>query len=379
MGTRLADSLVSTTFVLASACVTPRLRLGDTWSRDLQAGPDAPLLTIDFGLEQKVANETILLSSTLTHAEEQQLVALNQGRGVLLPFGAVHSASKLVVLVHGRNGLAGDFERLLDRLSADPAKQVCVFLYDDLGKYLDRAGAELAAALVKLQATFFKHQQPKLEIIAHSMGGVVGRSALNALVQPNWFTPQARLHDVFGLPPANSVFQSVRLIAIDTPWHGFGPAPPALRTLLPFETSLVDLTSTSPLLARVNRIELPPTFSMHLVEADQRAAGLAPDAIKGLGDLNDDDTFRVERSLLGTAPIDDRPDLQNELRALEASNHFARLQRVLREQAGTAEFSRARFQDLLVREGVISRFAGSHRSVLENPDLIEAIALETLP
>ncbi len=356
---------------LGSGCAG--VRLG--WPRG-EAPADAPLLTFDLGVAAKASNLTILNTTQLSKADERQLIRLNGGSGVLLPYKRFVPRPEAVVLVHGLSGTPADFSALVQRLDEDPRKQVYVFLYDDRGQYLERSGLDLAQALLKLRVELLGSAAPRIRIIAHSMGGIVARSALNALVDPHWFPLPLRSR-VDGLgnqiePGAAGLFSHIELVAIDTPWQGYRGAPSGLRRLVPIETSLVDMVSNSVLLTQLFKPRLPDHFSVYLVEADNRAAGLSEDSVRGGMDLDERELGLLSLGLQGKEEaLKHRPDLAHLLAAVKSCADFPA---ALRGLSSAGQFSTAtsvQMQRLLAR--VLHRYAGGHTSVLKNPALIERL------
>lgn len=111
--------------------------------------------------------------------------------------GNVKTQTEPLILVHGMSGSAKNFVPLIPAVSKLSQYQLFYFAYDDLHRSLKRTALELADSLRRLRA-------PRITIIAHSMGGLVAREALNIL---------ARTHQPELLP-------EIHVIAVDSPWHG---------------------------------------------------------------------------------------------------------------------------------------------------------------
>lgn len=135
------------------------------------------------------------------------------GRGALYAVGRgpadFHPERAAWVLVHGLGGNPADLQAIINRFRAAPV-QFYVLCFDDLRRRTSLNGLDLADELRALQQRVLGPGR-ELTLIAHSMGGIVARQALNELT----------------LGPRRGIerFALVRLIAVDTPWHGYpGPA-----------------------------------------------------------------------------------------------------------------------------------------------------------
>jgi len=101
------------------------------------------------------------------------------------------------IFVHGRSGSNQDFDSLVRSVPKLAQQQRAYFSYDDLYQPL-KSSAQALAQTIK------DTREKSVTVIAHSMGGLVAREALNLLAQAK---------DLTDIP-------SVRVITIDTPWQG---------------------------------------------------------------------------------------------------------------------------------------------------------------
>jgi pimeloyl-ACP methyl ester carboxylesterase len=120
---------------------------------------------------------------------------------VLAAYGPLDTSKPPVVLVHGHRASPEVFKALADELSK-AGRQVMIFYYEDSKAGFGTTGPILAREIEKLGAAYGGTGAP-IDVIAHSMGGLVARNALNALD---------------GGPGG---FSQLSLYAIDTPWEGF--------------------------------------------------------------------------------------------------------------------------------------------------------------
>lgn len=292
---------------------------------------------------------------------EEALVESAGGAGVLRPYARYDPALRPVALVHGIKGHPGELRPVADRLLARGDVQPFMFLYDDRRRYLDRSGDDLARALAELACL---RTGQRLVIVAHSMGGIVARCALNSMTDPRWLSASGAAGD-----PCVADFAAIDLLAVDTPWSGFADPAIDLRALWPGERSWVDMVSNSDVLTRLGAPALPVHVKIHHVEADQAGAGLEPDRIRTLGDLDDRALTRLQRAITGDiAALGDDHRLRNLLAALADEASFAELRRALQTSGPLppAELRRALLQ-------AVPRLAGSHTSVLANTALFALI------
>lgn len=316
----------------------------------------------------------------LDEAREAALVATGDGEGLLAPFVRADVRARPLVLVHGIKGHPGELRALAEHALAIGGVQPYLFLYDDRGRYLDRSGDDLALALAAL-ACHVRRAAPVL--VAHSMGGIVARCALNSMTDPRWFPLfshrglRRRKVRVRGSAEALragvrldtacvSEFAAVDLVTVDTPWSGFMNPRADLRRVWLGERTWVDMVSNSTVLTRLCATTLPQHVRIHYIEADQAGAGLAPDRIRTLGDLDDAELVRLQRAILGDpGALGDDRRRHNLFAALRDEHSFPALAARLRARGVV---SPGEFRAELRR--AVPRLAGSHTSVLGNTALL---------
>lgn len=301
-----------------------------------------------------------LTPGDLGDRQEKAIVAAAGGAGMLRPYARHDPALRPVALVHGIKGFPGELRPIADRLLARGDIQPYMFLYDDRTRNLDRSGDDLALALTELAVL---HPRARLVIVAHSMGGIVARCALNSITDPYWLHRGQAACDA-----CVDDFAGVDLMTVDTPWSGFMDPTVDLRKLFGAH-SWVDMVSNSGVLTHLSKPVLPPHVRIHHVEAAQLAAGLDPDRIRTLGDLDDRDLLRIQSAILGdpNALADDHR-LQNMFAALADEASFPALKAEL-TQSGPRPA--AELRAALMR--AVPRLAGSHESVLTNTALYALI------
>ena len=151
----------------------------------------------------------IVGAGELDEKHEKKILAAHDGKATIMAYGEFAAHKEPVLLIHGMGGANEALEGLAAKLSAE-GKQVLLVAYSDLGNTTTESGLEVANALSALRANHYPKGRP-LKIVAHSMGGIVSRIALNHL-QENSDTPRAD-------------FGPIDLKCVDTSWDGFNHEP----------------------------------------------------------------------------------------------------------------------------------------------------------
>lgn len=331
----------------------------------------------------------------LSDEAEAQLLRRNRGKGKLYPYRSFDPDAPPVVLVHGMNGAPEDLRTVADHAAAK-GYQPYVFVYDDTRRYLDRSGDDFARALEEhrhdhwapaaARRTGRLDAKPDVRIVAHSMGGIVARAGLNTLHDHAWFpehhglTPFGTPRRVRGTRPGQvrdtrlhfdhiDDFGRVDLFAVDTPWHGFFETPVSMDFRHVWrQEAFVDLIADSAFLAHLFDPELPESVHIHLVEANNGDAGAGKDGIWAWGELSPEQL--EDRVVLATgefAPLGSTLRVQHHARALEDEDDFDQLARDIQALADRGALTPEAFQEAVHR--AIPAVPGSHRSVLEQPEL----------
>lgn len=309
-----------------------------------------------------------VLPCDLSKIDEDQL--LRGGRAALYPIGDgpgdFDPQAEPVVLVHGLNGDPVDLQAVADRLRGT-GKQLYVLCYDDEGRRTSLNGLDLSTELRGLVRCIGRGRP--LSIVAHSMGGIVSRQALNDLTAAGGI----------------DAFDRVRLVAVDTPWHGFdGPSDRGIESFLmtmarPFmPDGLEDMRAASALFAGDpgNRnqalrqglwnVDLPDRVTVDLAFA--RSGDQARDYTEGgLAELSG----QLVTYMNGGRPVGGSLQMVNYWRALVGSTGYAPLMSELRglKRAGALNEASAR----AALERVFPRFAGNHAAVLRDRSLLDFV------
>ena len=297
---------------------------------------------------QRTPRLPTLVTSTLNEETERAVIA-ERGPS-LVAYGRFDPSARPVVLVHGVNGSPATLTALADQLTA-AGRQVYLFHYSDLDDTTTESGVHLARALRELRAETL-HGDAPLEIVGHSMGGVVARVALNEL-QRN------------GVPRAG--FPSVRVQNLDTSqggaYDGSGlqrqlssPIVGAFMRIFGF-TGLTEMRSSSALFAGLYATDLPDVTFSNLTARDPN--GRSPSHTLNVHDF-DAPTRSAIANYLATG-VEPRETLaRNYARALTRDVHGDALRARLVEEMGTRTPD-----DALVTafDAVMPQFARDHGTI----------------
>ena len=146
-----------------------------------------------------------------------------------------------VLFVHGAGGYPQEFRAIIERLDRKRF-QPWVYHYPS-GVRMDKASDFMVKALTELHA---KHKYRRLFIVAHSMGGLVSRAAINEIVgqYSNHF---------------------IRLfVSFSTPWDGVGTARMGVDHSPVVIPAWIDMVPDSPFLQSLFAKELPPSVPFYL-------------------------------------------------------------------------------------------------------------------
>jgi pimeloyl-ACP methyl ester carboxylesterase len=304
----------------------------------------------------------VLQAADLGEATEQSLLCAAGKQALVLPFGSFDPAKEPVVLVHGINGDPEDMQQLAEKLQA-AGKQVFVVLYHDQSELTHKSGAALATALSELRANYYAAGTP-LDIVAHSMGGIVSRAALNYLQDPGW------MQEAPGLASApRAGFGPVRLRTLDTPWDGFAAEPPGMKFLGPiieFFMSLFGARGACDMRATSDMFDHLYTPCLEGVDVRNTAARQpdVQDGIRALPDLSQKELAEVAKCLLdGVAPSS--PRARNMACALRQDSRCEQLVVQVKQQLAGATDPATCAQALVgAYESVMPRYVGTHLGVI---------------
>jgi pimeloyl-ACP methyl ester carboxylesterase len=148
-----------------------------------------------------------------------------------------------LLLVHGIDGTPRDFKTLI--ASIDRSRYHIWLFYYPSGLGLDQLGVVLAGGVERL-AGFVGAKDLRVALVAHSMGGLVSRRALNELCRN-------------GTPRYLRVYAS-----FDSPYGGIESAAGAVKRGTELVPSWIDVAAGSPFLTRLYATPFPKDLPFHL-------------------------------------------------------------------------------------------------------------------
>jgi Alpha/beta hydrolase of unknown function (DUF915) len=155
-----------------------------------------------------------------------------------------------VVFVHGISGTAYDFKTVIDKLDRTRF-QPWVFQYPS-GFRLALISDFLVRTLDELQAL---HKFDRYAIVAHSMGGLVSRAAVNKIVKRD------------DTPPI------ILYVTISTPWEGHEAAKAGAQYSPVVLPVWLDMVPGSPYLSHLFEKQLPATVPYYLIYGYEGGSG----------------------------------------------------------------------------------------------------------
>lgn len=330
--------------------------------------PTAPVYTE----AQKKPPNGKTLPTDVRGVNEKNLLAETGGQGALYAVGDWKPGARPLVLVHGIGSDFADLQPIIDKFKNDPTRQVMVYAYSDMGDFTEDSGTQLAYQLNNLRRDY--PWAESLDVVAHSMGGIVSRRAMNELAE--------------GQIGGIEQFKDITLTAVDTPWHGF----PGPGVRLNVAQGGMDMQAQSELFQGSDEmpdnaskkgltgVQLPGQVKVNLLFADNEAAGLKRDGIKDYTDFLDKLTADELKAFTKAVVRGNREDLRRALpiqafnlfTALQADKNWPVVRQKLEDMLDTELLDGKRMNNLLQR--YLPRFAGEHSGVLANPQLLDAVA-----
>lgn len=317
----------------------------------------------------------------LTEVAERSLIRGNDHKSVLLPYGGYDPTADPVIIVHGMQGKPAELKKIIDEFAGDERKQVYVFFYSDRKRSIDRSGDELALQIEALRVNYLVNKNPKVTIIAHSMGGIVSQAALNSMTKPDWLE---KSYESPGLRESViDEFDRVRLIALDTPWAGgmkhrrITPG----RARRKGRRAFMDMIPRSRLMRRLDKVERDEGVSVHHIEAADKSQK-DPHAMyyRGLNELDTEQQIVLRNFVLADEKQADEimkrlaaedSTLLNQLLALRRSEHFKPLKDALERESKFGTVTAYSVGQWI--RAIVPTVSGDHATMLDNPDLLEKL------
>ncbi|HSI04903.1 MAG TPA: alpha/beta fold hydrolase [Myxococcota bacterium] len=293
------------------------------------------------------------LMTEVINEETEGEILERQGGPALVAYRQLDPRARPVVLVHGVNSSGAELTALADQLT-QAGRQVYIFAYNDNGHSTTESGQHLARELRQLYANT-QHRDEPLEIVGHSMGGIVARIALNHLQQSG--TPRAG-------------FPSVRVQNMDTSQAGQYDGPTWTQPWLPRligmfmrwfgHAGLTDMMASSPMWEGLYATDLPRVSISNI-------AARSPDGRAGLSH-NLYDFSRPDRSAIATyltgGALPGEPMARNYARALQSDAYAQVLRARLEVEMRTQPPDEAM---LAAFNAVMPQYQGSHVDIASDP------------
>ncbi|MEL6548232.1 MAG: alpha/beta fold hydrolase, partial [Myxococcota bacterium] len=147
---------------------------------------DAAFVRTEAPMRQAGREDALTLEEVLS-TDSDSLIAGQDG--VLVPLAGGDPNRAPVVLVHGLNGSPRELGDIAARFLSR-GRPVHVFVYESQSQAIGRS-AELLAS--ELQGLRERVGAQRIDIVAHSMGGLVARAALNRMPEPPIDTVNLRM------------------------------------------------------------------------------------------------------------------------------------------------------------------------------------------
>lgn len=218
--------------------------------------PDAPTMSVALPRENtELGGKVEFALGEIASLDEPRFAPEGGGTGLWQPFEFLRS-NKVglyftepydpqrtpVVLVYGIGGSPQDWKWMIEHFPRE-RYQLWFFHYPS-GMRLGRVADSLDRSLAQLQR---QHGFTRCQIVAHSMGGLVARGAINriAATRPQLSVP--------------------RFVSISTPWGGHSAAASGVRHLKKPVQSWLDVAPDSDYLKSLYQVPLPPATRHTLI------------------------------------------------------------------------------------------------------------------
>lgn len=180
-----------------------------------------------------------------------------------------------VLFVHGATGNPSEWTYLIERI--DRRRFQPWLLFYPSAAHLDIAGRWLARGLSALQV---KYGFTRLVVVAHSMGGLVARAAIN--------------HVVASVGP-DRIVQVPAFVSIATPWNGHTAAAMGVKNAPAAAPSWEDLVPGSSFLSSLPQTALPPECEFALFFSYRGGSAIVGEANDGAVAVSSELAMPVQR------------------------------------------------------------------------------------
>ncbi|MBI2570901.1 MAG: alpha/beta hydrolase [Candidatus Schekmanbacteria bacterium] len=310
---------------------------------------------------------------------EKAILSGRDNVGVAVPFRSFDPSRTPVIYVHGVNGSPSSLEALARAAEDKDKLQPYVFFYDDDHRNLTDSGRDLAAAIAEIRELHGRAltADGQITIVAHSMGGEVALSGMRQVAASGWGDGGD------GKDPR------LTLVAIDTPWRGYGMGGDFVKRFVGENRSFPDMIADSTFQADLHRGPLPANMTVRLMEADNSREKEWSRKIVGFRELHHleiDELLRAAyystdgstlnqnairmgkvRNMAGTLdllPEEQRLSMIRDLREIYEDANRGMIGR-------TGGWKKNQFRDVI--DQYVRIVEGTHDSVLEKSDTIDYV------
>ncbi len=157
-----------------------------------------------------------------------------------------------IIFVHGAGGHPGQWEYLIEHIDRTRFQPWLAFYSS--GLRIGDIGNALAEAITRMKQ---RYKFDNIIIIAHSMGGLVSRSAINHLSKMKY-------------PGSIKLF-----VSISTPWGGYSAAAQGIKRAPAVVPAWYDMAPDSPFIASLYKTPLPKGTDFYLIFSHKSRSGMS--------------------------------------------------------------------------------------------------------
>lgn len=183
---------------------------------------------------------------------------LTHTQGWLFSLEEFNPSKTLVLFVHGVDGTPRDWKYMVEGL--DRKRFQPWFYYYPSGLRLEKLGSLLAHSIVVMNS-MDKYQMQNMVVVAHSMGGLVARAAIDTLCKN-------------GRPPYLKMY-----ISMSSPYGGVEDASSGLKSAPVVIPSWHDVATESLFLKQIYQKNLPEDVPFHMFFGYRNRSGISSDGV----------------------------------------------------------------------------------------------------
>jgi len=183
---------------------------------------------------------------------------LTHTQGWLFSLEEYNPRKTFVLFVHGVDGTPQDWKYMVEGL--DRKRFQPWFYYYPSGLRLEKLGSLLAHSIEAINS-LDKYQMQRMVVVAHSMGGLVARAAIDTLCKK-------------GRPPYLKMY-----ISMSSPYGGVEDANSGLKSAPVVIPSWHDVATESPFLKQMYQRDLPHDVPFHMFFGYRNRSGISSDGV----------------------------------------------------------------------------------------------------